>query len=104
MDVEDKFSGDYVTSEALKDNAELCKPLEVVDVILEEVGKEERVVIAFKGVEKTLVVNHTNFKVIKEQLGSETDNWIGAKITLAVKDALFNNKKVDSVRIVKVEV
>jgi len=102
VDLEDRFTGNYITSEALKENAELCKPLEIEEIFFDEVGKEEKVIIAFKGIEKSLVLNQTNFLKIKESLGSESDDWIGAKLTLKVEKAMFQNRKVDSVRISEV--
>lgn len=103
MDLKERFNGNYITSKTLKDEPELLKPLTVEKVYMDDVNKEEKVVIDFKNIDKSLVVNHTNYKSISEVLGSETDNWIGSEITLKIADALFNNEKTDSVRIEKVE-
>jgi hypothetical protein len=51
---------------------------------------------------KPLVCNITNFNVIADELGDETDNWAGAKIALVVRKVTMGRDTVDGIRVDKV--
>jgi hypothetical protein len=57
-------------------------------------------IIHFKGKEKTLVCNKTNWNAIVELTGeSDSDNWTGHKIKLVVARVDFQGKRVPAIRV-----
>ncbi len=49
--------------------------------------------------EKTLVVNRTNWYTIADQLGEDSDDWIGQAITLVAAKTDYQGKRVDCIRV-----
>ncbi len=49
--------------------------------------------------EKTLVVNRTNWYSIADQLGEDSDEWIGQAITLIAAKTDYQGKRVDCIRV-----
>lgn len=58
-----------------------------------------KLVISFKGKEKTLVCNKTNANRIAYAYGTNTDNWIGKQITLYVEPVDFQGSTVEAIRV-----
>jgi hypothetical protein len=57
-------------------------------------------IIHFKGKEKTLVCNKTNWNAIVEITGEEdSDNWAGHRIKLTVVRVDFQGKRVPAIRV-----
>lgn len=57
--------------------------LTIKDVKLEESFGSTKPVLYFHGTEKAFTVNSTNARIITQLLtDDETDNWVGAKVTL----------------------
>lgn len=57
-------------------------------------------VVSFKGKEKTLVCNKTNWNAIVEITGEEdSDNWTGHRIKLIVAKVDFQGKRVPAIRV-----
>ena len=70
----------------------------------EEVGqgdqKKQKWVLYFTGMEKGLVLNSTNGKVICKLYGEEMDEWIGKNISLYIKDDVqFKDETVSAIRV-----
>jgi hypothetical protein len=93
---------------------ELCPPphLEAADfegdtvvtikrVDFAEVGDEKvtKGVVYFDEHKRGLVLNRTNLKRIVGLHGSETDDWVGKKITLYPSETDFGGKTVDCIRV-----
>ena len=74
--------------------------VEIDHVELEEVGqaREEKLVLYFKNRAKGLPLNVTNYKTLASARGTETDDWVGVKITLFQTKTEFDGKEVDAVR------
>jgi hypothetical protein len=70
-------------------------------VILEDVGDDSRQkpVIYFRGKEKGLVCNATNYDVIAEAYGDETDDWAGQPIELYPTRVNFKGQLTDTIRV-----
>jgi hypothetical protein len=70
---------------------------------IEEFGqgqnKENKLVVSFRGKEKSLICNKTNATTIAKLYGDETDNWIGQRITLAPREVEFQGETVWSIRV-----
>ena len=82
-----------------------------VRVIISEIGQhtfdegkpsqKTQVVLSFKDKEKRLGLNMTNARVIADQLGDDTDNWVGKEIKLYPTKTDFGGEQVDCIRIVQ---
>jgi hypothetical protein len=60
----------------------------------------EKIVLAFRDKEKTLVLNKTNAGIIEEMLGSDdTDDWMGRSIVLYATKVDFQGKRVPAIRV-----
>jgi len=66
-----------------------------------EVGDEKvmKGVVYFSELKRGLVLNRTNLKRIIAQHGTDTDDWVGKKITLYPSETDFGGKTVDCIRI-----
>ena len=74
--------------------------LTIDSVVGEDLGGERKAVIRFRDSEKRLVLNKTNWGLIEEMYGEETDGWTGKKITLKKVKVDFKGDRVDSLRVV----
>jgi len=73
-------------------------------VTLEEIGqgadKEKKLIIGFKGKDKSLVCNRTNAQTIAEVTGqSDTDDWPGHRIILTSRDVDFQGRTMLAIRV-----
>lgn len=69
-------------------------------VVMETLGDERKPVAYFKGKEKGLVLNKTNFSTIEDISGEEdTDNWAGTSVKLITVKVEFQGKRVPAIRI-----
>ena len=66
-------------------------------------GKQVKQMLSFKERDKKMILNKTNAKVLAGELGPETNDWIGARITIAAPVVDAFGKSQRSLRIVKVE-
>jgi hypothetical protein len=69
---------------------------EIEDVTFEQGLKP---VLKFRGQEKGLVVNATNFDTLADAFGSNPSRWPGHTIVLKGEKVLFKGKRVDSIRV-----
>ena len=73
--------------------------LAIKNVEIEKVGDDNKPVIAFRGIDKRLVCNKTNAKVIAKLYGDDTDDWVGQKITLYATDVEFQGDVMRGLRV-----
>lgn len=71
----------------------------VKDVDVEKVGDDNKPVMTFRGIEKRLVCNKTNAKVIAKLYGDDTDEWCGQKVTLYATDVEFQGDVMRGIRV-----
>lgn len=91
------FSGSYLKA---SDIGRSRAGVVIEDVVQEQLGKDEKWVLRFKGKEKGLVLNKTNASILEEVLGSDdTDDWVGKRITLYSTKVEFQGKRVDAIRV-----
>ncbi len=64
-----------------------------------ERGIEHKPVVAFRGAEKRLVLNLTNYDSIAAAYGEDTDAWTGKKIILYPDETQFGRKLVNCIRV-----
>jgi len=65
----------------------------------EKIGHDYKVVLYFHETHKRLPVNKTNGRTIEKLYGSETEAWVGQRITLFVTPVEFQGDMVDGLRI-----
>jgi hypothetical protein len=77
------------------------KELSVCIEAIEDVTFEQglKPVLKFRGQEKGLVVNATNFDLLADAFGSNPSKWPGHNIILKGEKVLFKGKRVDSIRV-----
>jgi hypothetical protein len=73
----------------------------IKSVTLEDVGDEakQKPVVRFRGKEKGFVLNATNYDVIADALGDETDDWAGQPIELYPTKVAFKGQLTDAIRV-----
>ena len=73
----------------------------IKDVTLEDVGDDDKQkpVIRFRGKEKGFVCNATNYDVIADAYGDETDDWAGQPIELYPTRVPFKGQLTDAIRV-----
>jgi hypothetical protein len=69
----------------------------VEDVEFDEKGLKP--VLVLEGQDKKFVVNSTNFDVLAESIGNNTNDWTGHVILLKGEKVRFKGRLVDSVRV-----
>ena len=99
MKMNDVFPTKYLQASDL-DGADV--PVTITGCEIEEMGKDKdrKPVLTFKGTEKKLVLNKTNWSVIAKVLGTdETDDWIGQRITLYPTEVESFGETVMAIRV-----
>lgn len=93
----DQYFGNFLKAEDLKAEVDVV----IKSVRLENLEGEERLIVYFHELRKSLVLNRTNKDKIKEIMkSSETDTWIGKKIRLGVKTVDYKGEPTPAVRVV----
>jgi hypothetical protein len=59
----------------------------------------DRIVVDLVGTEKRLVLNATNFKTLRDALGRDPKNWIGAEIGISAETTTFTGRPVKGLRV-----
>ena len=66
--------------------------VEIEAVSLVEFDKKLSFLLNFKGKKKAMRVNKTNGLELSNVLGQDTDDWVGAKCTIATRVTMFQGK------------
>ena len=100
MKLSEAFPSSFIKADDLNGKS---VTVEISAVELTELGqgrdKETKLLVSFKGKEKKMVCNKTNASTISELYGSETDGWIGQKITMMPREVEFQGKMVMAIRV-----
>lgn len=96
MNINQLYGGDYLKASDLMGKARTVTiagghPKEFDD------GKT-KLVLSFKGTDKTLVLNATNANMIADSYGPDSDAWTGKAIELRPERVNFAGKMVDAIR------
>jgi hypothetical protein len=77
------------------------KKFKIAKLQLERVGldQKEKYVLFFKGEDKQLILNITNWDAIAEFCGADSDTWTGKDIVLYPDKTTFGGKTVDCIRV-----
>lgn len=95
MRISSTFS-DYVKAADLQGRT---ATVTIASVSIEEIGKDRKPVVYFRGKEKGMVLNKTNANTISALYGDETDNWVNQPVTLYVAWVDFQGKSVEAIRV-----
>jgi hypothetical protein len=58
-----------------------------------------RIVLDFVETEKRLVLNATNFGILRDSLGRDPKSWIGAEIGISAEATTFSGRRVMGLRV-----
>lgn len=95
------YPSKYLKAEDLGDE----EPTVTIEkVIMEELeskdrGKQNKPVAYFKGLDKGMVLNKTNWSIIARAHGEESDDWTGKQIVLFVMDVEAFGEMVSAIRV-----
>src|SRR5690242_9374562 len=91
----------YGQSAYMKADEWVGKNLSLYIEAVEDVEFEKglKPVLKFRGQDKGLVVNATNFDTLADALGSNPSKWPGHTIILKGEKVPFKGKRVDSIRV-----
>ena len=97
MKAGDVFPSNYLKAEDLGSH----EPVVTIDkVTMEKLGDDNKPVLHFRGKDKQLALNKTNFNAIVDITGEDdTDNWSGKKIKLYATKVDYQGKRVPAIRI-----
>lgn len=100
MNANEMFPSKYLKASDLGDH----QPVVVIESIeIETIGQgeeaEKKPVISFRGKDKKLVTNKTNWATLISLLGAETNDWPGESIKLLAMEVAFKGKMSMAIRI-----
>jgi hypothetical protein len=103
--VNDFFPSNYLRAADLKGRQRIVTIDRVATDVFENDGKKQKKpVLHFKEEEtKPLVTNKTNFLLIQDICGENTDDWHGKKIVLVPEPVSFRGTVNDAVRVKRVK-
>ena len=74
-------------------------PVTIDHADIEKLGDDAKLILYFRGKEKGMVCNKTNFNRIAYLYGDETDDWPGKDIVLTSEFVEFQGKTVRGLRV-----
>ena len=100
MDINAAFPSKYLKAADLQGRQ---VTVAISNCVVENVGTDsqpqKKPVLYFSGASKGFILNRTNGEVIVQAYGTETDNWLGAKITLFAAPVAFKGKMVPGLHV-----
>ncbi len=91
-------NSDYLKAADIKGRGQVA--VTISDVTTHDFDEGQKIVIAFRGKDKTMALNKTNASIIAEILGDDTDYWVGGEIKLYSARVEYQGKIVDGLRVV----
>ena len=95
MNIDTAFPSNYLKAADIEEDTTLT----ITDVKVEKLGDDERPIVYFEEQDKGLVLNKTNANTIKGMYTSDTDNWLGKKITLFATEVDYAGKQTMAIRV-----
>ncbi len=96
--VSETYSGAYLKAGELK-GQEVPLTIATVKSHTFAEGERPKLVVSFKGTDKTLVLNKTNANRIASFCGDLTEDWPGNKVVLYADKVNFKGDYVDAIRV-----
>lgn len=94
--VSDGFPRKYVNSAEIGNRV---LRLAIERVVVEQIDRERRWVMYFKGAKKGLVLNRTNAEYLAHAVHDDSDRWVGLAVDVFTEKVEFDGELVDGVRI-----
>lgn len=99
MKANDVFKSKYLSYQDLR-GRDVSLTIDHVEMAQMPNGGDKKPAVYFRGKEKALLLNKTNFNTIVEATGKEdTDDWGGEKITIGPAETEFQGRIVDCIRV-----
>lgn len=95
MNIRNRFQENYLRADDLTDPIVVT----ISDVTEVTIGDDDRVVLDFSDNPKLLPLNKTNALTLADELGDDTDEWIGKQIELYRDKVMFQGKRTNAVRV-----
>jgi hypothetical protein len=101
MKTEDVFPSRFVKAENLEKDVLCTIEKTVLEDVYDQQAKEEvrKPVIYFKGAHKGLLLNKTNWQMLADFYGDESDSWIDKKCILTTVEVQAFGDVVKAIRI-----
>lgn len=96
MNIHEQYPGKLIKAVDLKGQD---LPVTIRGITIEDFGDGKKPVLQFHEIPQALALNKTNANLIAEQLGEETNYWIGKRIILYSAKVDFQGRRVDAIRI-----
>jgi hypothetical protein len=96
MNIGEAFPSKYLSAADLQGRPATVRMGEVTKEILD---REEKLILAFQGKKKTMVLNKTNATKIAEIHGQETNDWYDKTIEIYAAEVDFQGRTVDAIRV-----
>ena len=96
MNINEAFPSKYIKATDLNGSA---VKITIREVRIEDLGDENKPVAYFENKTKGLVLNRTNWRMIAELHGDETEDWVGKPIEIYADKVPFQGRIVDAVRV-----
>ena len=94
------YPSKYIRAEELEEDTTVTiKSVQLETLESKDGQQQKKPVCSFEELEKSLVLNKTNFALIAKQHGEDSEDWIGKKIVLTVLDVEAFGEMVQAVRI-----
>ena len=99
MKSSDIFASKYLKVDDLR-GRDVTVVIDSVEIAQMPNGGQKKPAVYFRGKEKALVLNKTNFNTIVQVTGKDdTDDWKGESITLYPSETEFGGEMVDCIRV-----
>lgn len=92
----DIFPSKYIKADDLQGRD---VPVTIDHADIEKLGDDAKLVLFFRGKDKGMICNKTNFNRIAYLYGDETDDWGGKEIVLTSEFVEFQGKTVRGLRV-----
>lgn len=104
MNTDDIYGSSYLSVAVVRAEKLAGKALTIEDAVVETFTKKDgtanvKVMLKFKDMDKTLPLNKTNWAILKEQWGAESNAWKGQRIYLILTKRDFQGTLVDAIQI-----
>ncbi len=96
MNINDAFPSKYLKS---SDIPAAGINLAIASAVIEDIERDRKLIMYFKGAQKGMVLNKTNANILEDAYGSETDDWTGKVIRITVHKVSFQGRPVDGMHV-----
>lgn len=101
-----RFEGNFLDANDIRASGDIT--LEIAAAVPPNTERDaqkkniDKWIVAFKGAKKRLILNTINSKIIVQQHGDKSREWVGKKITLTVRwlEKAFGQRNLPVVRVV----